>query len=169
MYSDNDEQHFSIWFILSVIVGLLIYIAYLGLLQRTLNCVSKERRTISPWLVCVMLIPVVNLLIQFFIVREIADSLRAELNYRKSKITEDRPGYDMGLLMCLAGLAAPFCYYEKSFGYVELIFWLAYWIKIAGFRKELGGPKVEFDNWEKVNAQKENVKSNLEEFRDKLE
>ena len=156
-----------------MIFGVLIYIAYLGLLHRTLNCVGKERRTISPWLVWVMLIPFINLLIQFFIVGEIADSLRAEFNYRKSKIKEDRPGYDIGLLMCIAGLAIPFIYYEKSLIYIEFIFWLAYWIKISGFRRELGGPRTEFGDWQnkktEVAGQKASGKGDLEEFREKLE
>ena len=101
MYSHEygHEGELTTSFIIAMIISLLFYIGFLGLLQRTLNCVAKERRTISPWLVWVMLIPFLNLILQFFIVAEISDSLRAEFTHRKSEIKEDRPGYDIGLLM----------------------------------------------------------------------
>lgn len=170
MYSDYNKEHFSTLFICALILGVLLYIAFLGLLQRTLNCVAKERRTISPWSIWALLIPVVNLIFQFLVVREIARSLRAEFNYRKSNIKEDRPGYDLGLLMCFANVLTPFCVYENSIGIIALIFWSAYWVKIAGFRRKLGGPRIQFDEWEKKNAsQTENAKGNLEDFREKLE
>jgi uncharacterized membrane protein HdeD (DUF308 family) len=105
---------------------------------------------------------------QFFIVGGIADSLRAEFSFRKANIYEDRPGYDLGLLMCLANLAAPLCYYEKSMAYIGLIFWIAYWVKIAGFTRKLGGPRNNFGDWEKTNMPSPEIKPSPEDFRDKL-
>jgi hypothetical protein len=171
-YSHRNSIWDHPWWILTFVISLLVYIAYLGLLQRTLKCVAKDRRTISAWTVWVMLIPFVNLIFQFFLVAGIADSLRSEFNFRKSNNREDRPGYDLGLLLCLATLFAPFCIYEKSLGLVEVIFWIAYWVKISGFRKQLGGQRIEFDDWEnknKIISQNESGQSDLEIFRDKLE
>lgn len=166
--SHHSEFEFSFSFFLILISSLLVYIAFLGLLQRTLKCVGEKRRTISSFSVWIMLIPIVNIFYQFFLVSAIANSLRAELNFRKSYIKEDRPGYDLGLLMCLANIFSLFGIYYHLLAPVCLIFWIAYWVKIAGFRKQLGGPRNDFSDWEKTNKPSPEIKSSLEDFRDKL-
>ena len=74
-------------------------------------------------MVWLMLIPLFNLVWQFFVVFNMAKSLGAE--FQKRGMAEDpNPGQTLGLVMCIGNLVC---------GPVGLICWILYWVKIAGY------------------------------------
>ncbi|MCX6922921.1 MAG: hypothetical protein NT154_06885 [Verrucomicrobia bacterium] len=78
-------------------------IFYLLTLQKALNRCSPECRAMTPGLVWLMLIPLFNIVWQFFVVLNMAKSLAAE--FQKRGIAEDpNPGQTLGLVMCIGNL-----------------------------------------------------------------
>jgi hypothetical protein len=105
-------------------------IFYLLTLQKALNRCSPECRAMNPGLVWLMLIPLFNIVWQFFIVMNMAKSLAAE--FQKRGIAEDpSPGQTLGLVMCIGNLIC---------GPVGLICWIIYWVKIAGYSSKIAAP-----------------------------
>lgn len=111
-------------------VLLVPMIFYLLTLQKALNRCSPESRAMQPGMVWLMLIPLFNLVWQFFVVINMAKSLGAE--FQKRGIAEDpNPGQTLGLVMCVANLIC---------GPVGLICWIIYWVKIAGYSARIAAP-----------------------------
>ena len=105
-------------------------IFYLLTLQKALNRCSPECRAMQPGMVWLMLIPLFNIVWQFFIVLNMAKSLAAE--FQKRGIAEDpSPGQTFGLVMCIGNLIC---------GPVGLICWIIYWVKIAGYSSKIAAP-----------------------------
>ena len=106
-------------------------IFYLLTLHKALNRCSPENRAMNPPMVWLLLIPLFNLVWQFIVVLNMAKSLGAE--FRKRGIPEEpEPGQTMGLVMCVSYLLC---------GPIYIIFWIIYWVKIAGYSGKLAtGP-----------------------------
>lgn len=114
-------------------VLLVPMIFYLLTLQKALNRCSPESRAMQPGMVWLMLIPLFNVVWQFFVVINMAKSLGAE--FQKRGIAEDpNPGQTLGLVMCVGNLVcAPV---------VGLICWIIYWVKIAGYSARIAAPSM---------------------------
>ena len=107
-------------------------IFYLLTLQKALNRCSPECRAMNPGMVWLMLIPLFNVVWQFFVVINMAKSLGAE--FQKRGISEDpNPGQTLGLVMCVGNLIC---------GPVGLVCWILYWVKIAGYSARIAAPPV---------------------------
>ena len=113
-----------------IAVMLVPFIFYCLTLQKALNRCSPECRAMQPGMVWLMLIPLFNIVWQFFIVLNMAKSLAAE--FQKRGIAEDpSPGQTFGLVMCIGNLIC---------GPVGLICWIIYWVKIAGYSSKIAAP-----------------------------
>jgi hypothetical protein len=107
-------------------------IFYLLTLQKALSRCSTESRAMSPGMVWLMLIPLFNLVWQFFVVLNMAKSLGAE--FRKRGLPEEPdPGQTIGLIMCVSSLLC---------GPVYIVFWIIYWVKIADYSSKLAATAV---------------------------
>jgi hypothetical protein len=114
------------------VIMLVPKIFYLLTLQKALNRCSPECRAMNPGMVWLMLIPLFNLVWQFIVVLNMAKSLGAE--FRKRGLPEEpEPGQTMGLVMCVSSLLC---------GPVYIVFWIIYWVQIAGFSSKLAAPGV---------------------------
>lgn len=143
---------------LFVVVMLAVAILFLLTLMRTLQLVRPRNQAMSPGLVWLNLAPVVNIVWPFLTVVWIARSLDAE--YRDRGMHQ--PGEDYGKKVGLTGLITYYASYIVGYavyliglvnalpplavvgGGLMLLAFLAYivtfvlyWVKIAGFRKEL--------------------------------
>lgn len=116
---------------------LIPQIFYLITLQKTMELVSPDLRRMSPGQVWLVFIPIFGLIWNFIMIGHIADSLRDEFNRRNFPINEERPGYSVGLWMCILPLVGfiPFIGTLASLG--GLILWIIYWSKIAGYKRQL--------------------------------
>ena len=101
-----------------VVIAIMLVpaIFYLLTLQKTLNRCSPECRAMNPGMVWLMLIPLFNVVWQFFVVIKIAKSLGAE--FQKRGLAKDpNPGQTLGLVC-----------------------WILYWVKIAGYSGRIAAP-----------------------------
>ena len=114
-----------------MLIVLVVTIFYLLTLQKALSRCAPENRAMSPGLVWLMLIPLFNLVWQFLVVINISKSLAAEFQKRGLAVEDPKPGYTLGIVMCVGNLiCAP----------VGLICWIVYWIKISGYSNKLAAP-----------------------------
>jgi hypothetical protein len=120
-------------------ICLIPAIFYLLTLQKALNRCSPECRAMAPGMVWLLLIPLVNMVWNFFVVLNIAKSLGAE--FQKRGIAEEpQPGQKLGLIMCILMVCGiiPFLGILCSLG--GLVCWILYWVKIAGFSNKIAAP-----------------------------
>jgi hypothetical protein len=135
MMQDNHPfwAGFGILAAVLIIFAIMIVptIFYLLTLQKALNRCSPENRAMNPAMVWLMLIPLFNLVWQFIVVLNMAKSLGAEFAKRGIPAEPD-PGQTLGLIMCVSSLLC---------GPIYLVFWIIYWVKVAGFSDKLAvGP-----------------------------
>ena len=112
---------------------------YLLTLQKALSRCSVESRVMDPGLVWLTLIPVFNLVWQFFIVSNVAASLHNEF-VRRGIAAEPRPGQGIGLAMCILLVCALNPLLLIPCGIAWFICWIVYWATIAGSSAKLALP-----------------------------
>jgi len=112
---------------------------YLLTLQKALSRCSVESRALDPGLVWLTLIPVFNLVWQFFIVTNVATSLHNEF-VRRGIVAEPHPGQGIGLAMCILLVCALNPLLFVPCGIAWLICWIVYWATIAGYSAKLAFP-----------------------------
>ena len=119
------------------LITLLPTIFYLLTLHRALNKCSAESRTMTPALVWLQLIPVFDLLWQFYVVINVGKTLGNE--FRKRNIpAEQNPGQSIGLAMCILELCGAIPVVGIPAAIAGFIVWIIYWIKIHGYSAKLG-------------------------------
>ena len=123
-------------FLIWIAVLLLPTIFFILTQQRALSKCSPANQTMSPGLAWLQIIPVFGFIWQFFVVSALANSLANEFRARGIQ-EEDRPGYGVGLAMCITRV----CVIIPILGFfslvASLILWIVYWVKIAGFSAKL--------------------------------
>jgi hypothetical protein len=126
----------AIGLVLFGLVALVVMILYLLTLQKALSRCSPESRAMSPGLVWLMLIPCFNLVWQFFVVINIAKSLKAEFTKRGLPI-EDKPGQTIGLIMCIAPFVSWIPFVGCIASIAQIVCFIMYWVKVAGWSKQI--------------------------------
>ena len=122
-------------------ICLIPAIFYILTLQKALNRCAPGNRAMAPGLVWLLLIPLVNMVWQFFVVLNIAKSLDAEFKQR-GIAEEANPGQKLGLIMCILMVCGiiPILGILCSLG--GLVCWILYWVKIAGYSTKIAAPAV---------------------------
>ena len=123
--------------LLGILIGLIPMIFYLLTLQNTLNAVSPGNRKMNPGQVWLMLIPFLGAVWQFLVVGWVADSLAAEFHSRNKPVPESRPGYSIGLTYCILFVCGIIPFLGGLASLAGLVCWIIYWVKIAGYKREL--------------------------------
>lgn len=125
--------------IILCLMGLLIIprIFYLLTLQRVMEKVSIENRTMAPGNAWLELIPIFNLVWQFFNVIHVSDSLKKEFDAKGIKISEDRPAYSIGITFCVLSCCSIIPFLGILTGLASLICWIIFWVKISEYRNQL--------------------------------
>jgi hypothetical protein len=141
---------------LLLIVAILIAVFYLLTLQKALSRVSRRNRLMEPGMVWLSLIPLFNIVWNFFIVTRIPDSLRNEFRDRGQDDGSDY-GKGIGLTNAIIGVASiplsvmrnvseaakqleltmVFALIEGVLGLVSLVLFIIFWVRIAGYSKQL--------------------------------
>ncbi len=128
--------------IIAVITSLLAlggYILFISYEQKLLESLNASNRQLPPRHVWMQIIPGYGLYFQFVVVNKIADSLKAEMEHRGIRYHEARPGYQLGLIMCIASCASllPYAGLLAVFGWIGL--WIAYWIRLRAYQNIING------------------------------
>ncbi len=118
---------------LIAVVFFVVYIFYILSLYRALSKCSVSSRTIQPGTVWLLLVPLVNLVWQFFVVIGLAKSLGNELRARGIPSAEPEPGKSIGIAMCVCAACGIIPLVNVLALPANLVLWIIYWAKIAGF------------------------------------
>jgi hypothetical protein len=120
---------------LGFLAWLAVSIFYILTLQKALNRCSPENRQMAPGMVWLLLIPIFNVIWNFFVVLKIAASLGAE--FAKRGITsEPAPGKNIGLAFAILSVLS----WVPFVGIAAFVCWIIYWVKINGFASQLTAP-----------------------------
>ncbi len=110
------------------LAGFIISIFFLFALQGILELISPENRKVPPGRVWLMLIPVFNLVWQFFLVGYVSDSIGNEWRSRKLAVNEKRPLHGLGIALCISTL-----FYQ----FILPILLVIYWVKLSRYKSTL--------------------------------
>jgi len=128
----------------SVAVALLALLAptiiYLAALQKALQRCAPESRTMPPGQVWLMLIPLFNVVWQFIVVGRMASSLRNEFLRRQLPLADPEPGKTLGIAMCVLIATGWIPVVGMFTGPAGLVCWILYWVKIAGYSRQIEFP-----------------------------
>ena len=119
-----------------VLGWLLVAICFLLTLQKALNRCHPDNRAMSPGQVWLNLIPCLNLVWSFLTVTRVADSLDREFRDRRLR-TEGDYGRGIGITACVLNLVGGIPYIGVLFALGGLVCFIIYWVKIAGYSKQL--------------------------------
>ena len=129
------------------LIGILIFvITHYYLQQKTVSLVRLENREMNPAHVWFQLIPIVNLVWSYIVVRRVAASIANELNspiddsiLGVESRTYRLPTYAMGLVTCILMTLSsiPFPMTQAVFFLAGIITWIIYWVQLAKYRKML--------------------------------
>lgn len=125
--------------VISLIIGTIINAFFCLTLYKTLKLIKPENRQLQPFMIWLLLIPLVNLFINFIVVIRMAASITNELVSRDYEVDEN-PGFAVGIayavLAVVANIPMPFSILGVI-GIVGLILFIQYWMKINWYRKVL--------------------------------
>ena len=110
---------------------------YILTLQKTFEIISVENRKMPPQRVWLLLIPLVGLIFHFIIVKDLADSIKAEANSKDVPTKEPRPAYNIGLAMCILSCFVIIPGLKIFTNVAALVCWIIYWVKINSYKKML--------------------------------
>lgn len=127
----------------AALVMVLPYIFYIMQVQRLLRLISPDLRKTEPDAAWLLLIPVFRLVWSFVLVTRIGDSLRAEQQRRGILEFDERPGFAIGIAMASASALYRLVSLADVPAVTGVLFlamlscWIVYWVKLAGFEKQL--------------------------------
>lgn len=136
----DDRYYFTGFYIGIVIMWFIIVgvplVFYILSLQKALAAVSPENRKLEPGLAWLLLIPVFNIIWNFFIVDAIGVSF--ERGFQKYGIYHSKKQtYDLGLTMSILCC----CYWIPLLNILAIlgsfVIWIIYWIKVVQYKNEL--------------------------------
>ena len=147
-------------------VGIGLYIAFLATLQRALASVREQNRDLSPGMVWLSLVPVLNWFWNLVLVIKIGSSLKKEFEHRDWNTEGESFGRPVGLVWTVGNLVScPFGFamgffqneaankdLEPIFGLINcgfsimlIVCMIIYSGKINGYARLLNERRVEFD------------------------
>ena len=93
-------------------------------------------------MVWLLLIPLFNIIWNFFVVMGIARSLANEFARRSMPSPEAEPGKSIGIPMCICMCCGLIPLLGLLASLAGLVLWVMYWVKIAGYSQSLIQPQA---------------------------
>lgn len=125
------------WTILFVAFGIMLipHIFYLLTLNKLLESISTENRRMPADKVWLLLIPIFGTIWHFTVVNNLSSSIKAETDSRGLNIFELKPGYNIGLAMCILNCSL-FIPGLNGLTFIPgLICWVLFWNKMSAYKK----------------------------------
>lgn len=126
-------------------VGLLIAIFYMLTLSKALSRCRPRNRTMEPGHVWLLFIPFLNIVWQFIVVNRVTESLKNEFRDRGWS-SEGDFGQGVGMAMCIMGLLGWIPLLGLLLGMAQLICFVMFWVKIAGYSSQLARGDDDYDD-----------------------
>lgn len=114
-------------------------ILYLLTLQKALKKCAPASRTMKPWKVWLVTVPVFGYVWHLVVVINVAKSLRNEFARLGIPCPEPNLGENIGLAACVCNLCIhiPIPLLRGLAAIIGLVLWSAYWIRIAHYSQDL--------------------------------
>jgi hypothetical protein len=93
-------------------------------------------------MVWLLLVPLFNLVWNFFVVMSIAKSVSNEYARRGQPSPEPAPGQPLGLAMSICACCCIIPFLSIFAGLANLVLWIVYWVKIAEYSRNLDLPQI---------------------------
>jgi hypothetical protein len=142
MYGSLGTQELIVIWGIAVLVGLIPWALYTLTLQKALQRCAPESRTMPPGQVWLLLIPLFNAVWMFIVVGRLASSLRNEFLRRHLPLANPEPGKNLGIATCVLYLTCWIPIVSMLTGPAGLVCWILYWVKIAGYSRQIGTPAM---------------------------
>ncbi|MGD0859520.1 MAG: hypothetical protein ABR912_09395 [Terracidiphilus sp.] len=134
--------HILVLFFVFGVFFLVPAIFYLLTLQNVLNKCAPTSRAMEPGMVWLLLVPLFNLVWNFFVVMSIAKSVSNEYARRGQPSPEPAPGQPLGLAMSICACCCIIPFLSIFAGLANLVLWIVYWVKIAEYSRNLDLPQI---------------------------
>ena len=115
----------------------IVAIFYILTLSGVLKKCAPSSRTMEPAMLWLLLVPILNIIWSFFVVLAMAKSLANEFRLRNIPSSEPEPGKTIGLAMCICACCAIIPILGFLAAPIQLVLWIMYWVKMAGYSKVL--------------------------------
>lgn len=140
MYSNDIEAMFYgpmlIFLFIVIAASITVAVLYLMNLQNLLKEISPKNRLVEPGNVWLMFIPLFNIIYPFILYPKIADSTKAE--YAERGLGEKGDfSRGIGITMPILGLCGWIPVLGVLAGLANLVLFIIFWAKTAGYKNEL--------------------------------
>lgn len=112
---------------------LVMYIVFIASLAGAFTRRSITSRTMTPGMVWLMLVPLLNLIGPFLVVSRLSESLANEFRARGVLNVELQPGKSIGIAMCICACCGIIPLVNILALPAHLVLVVIYWVKIAKF------------------------------------
>ena len=123
--------------LVAVGIGIAIQIFYCLTLSKALKEVHPELRELEPGQVWLLFIPFFNLYWLFVVASKVPNSLKAEFRDRGMGKSGDDYGANIGKWYCICTIASIIPFVGSFIGLAGFILWIMFWVRIAGYGKQL--------------------------------
>ena len=133
----------SEWISILIVLGIVFivpYVFFLLTLQNTLLAISPENRKMPPSNVWLMFIPLFNLVWQFIMVTNIAESIKAECVRLNISVNERKPTAGIGLAWNICSV----CFFIPFAPLASLVLLIIYWVKVNEYKNLITTNKDNF-------------------------
>jgi hypothetical protein len=137
--SEMSPEAMMVIFVIAFIfiaIALTVHILYLLSLSKCFSRIAPRNRRMEPGMVWLNLVPCLNIVWIFITTTRLADSLRDEFADRGLRGDGDF-GRSLGITYPILNLLGAIPYIGMLFGIGGLICWIVYWVKIAGYSRQL--------------------------------
>jgi hypothetical protein len=123
---------FSVWHWLIVLLVLVPSVLYLLTLQRAFEAVDPDLRPMSPGMVWLLLIPLVNVVWMFFVVNHLKTAYtKMGAAGRLTAASDGGYGVGLALAICMAASLVPFL---ALVSLAALALWIIHWVMVSKAR-----------------------------------
>jgi hypothetical protein len=137
-----------------LLIAIVIQVFFLLNISKCLSRCRPRNRTIEPGQVWLMFIPLFNIVWQFILVNRVAETLEKEYRSRGWSKSGGDYGKTVGMAFCILTLTTWIPFLGSVLAIVYLVCYIIYWVKIAGYSKELASEKDDED-WKDEDEEEE--------------
>ena len=124
--------------LITLVIAYIPLIFYIKTLVSTMKEVSEENRKMFPDKMWLLIIPLFGNIYLFFVVSKLGESLGLEFNKRGISVDEEKPGYKIGMAMCILMICSFLPRFIGSItGLAALVCWILHWVKMSKYKAKL--------------------------------
>lgn len=122
------------------LVLLVPFVLYCRTLQKALERCSPASRTMAPWKVWLLAIPIFNIGWQFVVTINVSRTLRNEFQRRRAPEFPEDPGRTAGFLMSILTTSSLLPVVGVFLLRIGTLCWIIHWVQIARYSGRLKKP-----------------------------